>query len=158
MFRKKADGTYAFSTRFWVTSFIAAILIVFIGYNTQVARNRTEKLAQETTEYAQQTNDCLSQLITVLSARAKIAQENDDLSQEQRKAIFDLLGEALTPPPELRGVPPNDPRYVDWSTAITIKYYNIISKSQARQTVLAEDRKAHPIPDPNCGELAEAPK
>jgi hypothetical protein len=158
VFKRKDDGNYAFSTRFWVSTFIAAFFIIWIGYNTQMARERTEKLAQETTEYAQKTNDCLTQLITVLTARAKLTQDNDDLSIEQRRAIFDLIGEAVTPPAELASLPQSDPRYQAWAKQVTLKYYAILANSQSRQSALIEERRNHPIPDPNCGELAQAPK
>lgn len=156
MFKRKDDGTYAFSMRFWAYAIVATFFIIWIGWNTQQARNETERLARDTTEYAQATNDCLTQLINVLIERSKITEENDDLSQEQRKAIFDLIGEAVNPPPELRGLTQADPRYTDWTTSITVKYYNILAKSQARQDALVVDRDKHPIPNPNCGELTKA--
>lgn len=79
MFKRQDDGTYSFSGRFWVQALIMLLLICAIGFSTQRTANKTEELSRETIAYAEQTNDCLNQLLIALDSRIKFNLELDAL-------------------------------------------------------------------------------
>lgn len=90
MFHKRADGTYVFTRRFWVTAFIAGTLICLIGFSTQRTANRTDALSEETRAYANQTNECLVQVIDVLTTRVGY---NDEIAKldSRRQQVWENL-------------------------------------------------------------------
>lgn len=143
--------------RVWIYGVVAVFFICWIGVRTQVTANRVEQQAQITAQLAEETQRCFNELAMILQARAVLVQQNDDLSQEQRKAIADWLRELLNPPPEIKAIQisnPNynsDPRYVKWGLDMTQKYYDVIAKSQQQQDRNDVARASHPIPAPTCG-------
>jgi len=151
MFRRRKDGSFSYSERFWVQAIVLLLLIVVIGFNTQRTANRTERISQETIMFAQQTNECLGRVIQVLEQRSRINIENDDISQVERTAIFDLLTEAVNPPPEIAALSPADQRRQDWAEGLIIKYLNVYGAAEQRAAELAEQRRATAYPDPDCG-------
>lgn len=92
LYRKKVDGTYMLSTRFWVCAIIATVIICYIGWRTQDTADRVENQSMLT-------RDCLTQVITALTVARTITNQNDQLSEEQRTAYAVVL-EALVAPPE----------------------------------------------------------
>lgn len=97
MFTKKPDGTYRFSTRFWVVAVISATLISLIGLSTQRTADRTDALSAETRAYAEQTNGCLADVVDVINTRngynEAIYRLDDRRNQVdlQRQAIWEQL-------------------------------------------------------------------
>lgn len=85
MLHKRADGTYEFTRRFWVTVIIASVLICAIGYSTQRTANRTDALSAETRVYANQTNQCLADVVNVLTTRVGYNEKIDKLDERRRE-------------------------------------------------------------------------
>lgn len=90
VFTKKADGTYRYSTRFWVVAAIAATLITLIGFSTQRTADRTDALSKETRSYADQTNQCLADVVKVLTTRVGYNEALDGLDK-RRQAVWEQL-------------------------------------------------------------------
>jgi cytolysin (calcineurin-like family phosphatase) len=90
MFKKKADGTYAYSSRFWTYVVIATFFIVWIGVRTQQTADQVENQAAATAEFANETNACLVQVVNVLTTRVGY---NDDIAKldERRQAVWEQL-------------------------------------------------------------------
>lgn len=82
------DDERKLPTRVWVVLLLAGIFICWIGWNTQVARDRTEQIAQETLQYATQTNDCLTQMLRTLDERTEYNKQLDELV-DARSAVVD---------------------------------------------------------------------
>ncbi|WP_218894735.1 hypothetical protein [Mycolicibacterium vinylchloridicum] len=94
VFKKRADGTYRFSTRFWVYTSIATVIICWIGWRTQATANEVERQAKDTKEYSVQNNDCLKQVVEVLTTRVGYNDALDRLDT-RREAIWDSLVDNL---------------------------------------------------------------
>ncbi|AEL97758.1 hypothetical protein DANDELION_88 [Mycobacterium phage Dandelion] len=93
MFRRKSDGTYALSARFWTYAVIAALIIVWIGIRTQRTANLQEEQARNTTEFAAATNRCLNQVIDVLTTRVGY---NDQIAElDRRWSVLDARRQAI---------------------------------------------------------------
>lgn len=167
MYRTKSDGTYAFTTRFWVAAAILGIFIVWIGWNTQQARNETERIARETSEYAKATNKCLGDLLLILDERSRIAAENDRESQIQReqfgRVAFELnvwLNALVNPPADIAKLDPNHPDRQAWGLQLTERYnrtnadaLKVITESQKEQVRLDRERESHQLTNPECTNL-----
>lgn len=90
MLTKKSDGTYRYSTRFWVIVAISMMMFGFIGWKTQDTADRVEDQVNFTTAYGFQTNDCLNQLISVLTTRVGYNEEIAKLDA-RRQQIWEQL-------------------------------------------------------------------
>jgi hypothetical protein len=90
MLTKKTDGTYRYSTRFWVICAVSAMMFGFIGWRTQDTADRVEDQVNFTTAYGFQTNDCLNQLISVLTTRVGYNEEIAKLDA-RRQQIWEQL-------------------------------------------------------------------
>ena len=96
MFEKKADGTYRFSRRFWVYTTIATLIICWIGWRTQDTANRVENQVQTNTAFAAQTNDCLKQVVDVLTTRVGYNEEIAKLDKRRDTALETLIADLAT--------------------------------------------------------------
>ena len=159
MFKKKDDGTYRYSGRFWTYAIVASILIVFIGIKTQVAADRADEAntlartqASQAAAFARQTNDCLAQVIVTLTDRSRLNAENERLAGIERQAIFTLLNKLTTIPVDA----PQDRRI-----ALTNQYiseaFEVTGSATQERTQNALQRARNVYPDPTCG-LVEPPK
>lgn len=119
-------------------------MMVFISLQTQVAYN----LAKET---ATEVRDCQKQFNSALQARAQITTENDEISQNQRKIIFDWIHDLIRPPEPYFSMDPNDPRRQQWGIDRTINTEHNFQQSLNRQEELQSQREQHALPDPTCG-------
>lgn len=151
MFKKKDDGTYAFSARFWTYTAVATALIVWIGYNTQAARNETEQLSAQTLTYAKETRECFAQLIHTSVARAALNSKRDDLSEHQRLEFLNMFQALLDPPTDISGLEQSDPVRQKWAEDTALVYVRSIAADQKQVEQIKAELIAHPIPDPNCG-------
>ncbi|ACH62083.1 hypothetical protein MYRNA_75 [Mycobacterium phage Myrna] len=96
MFTKKEDGTYRFSTRFWVYTTIATLIICWIGWRTQDTANRVENQVTTNTAFATATNDCLQQVIDVLTTRVGYSDEIAKLEARRDGALDKLIADLAT--------------------------------------------------------------
>lgn len=141
MFKKHEDGTYSFSGRFWVQAIVLLLLICAIGVSTQRTANKTNDLSAETIAYAQQTNDCLQQLLGVLNDRKGYNLLVDDLNAKDRAARDKLFQDALTTnlaDPEAK-------------QAILNAYFKAINDLNRQRNDALDARNKNEFPDPTCG-------
>lgn len=101
MFKRHDDGTYSFSTRFWVYSTIATVIICWIGWRTQDTANKVEAQAAATALFANDTNNCLVDVVSVLTTRvgyndaiAALDQRRQEIDA-RRQQIWDKLVDDL---------------------------------------------------------------
>lgn len=147
MFKKKADGEYAFSARFWTYAAIATLIIAWIGWRTQATANKVEHQATLTSE-------CLSQVISSLDARTKINAENDNLSQAQREAFGEVLRALVAPPQPINGYDVTDPRRQEYVNKVVSDQFAVFQKTQAQQDQNEVDRTLHPYSPADCALLS----
>lgn len=121
---------------------VAAIIIVTL--QTQVAYNTAKDTAEEVQQCQREFNDALR-------ARARITAENDELSQAQRRIIFDWIHALLNPPPPINTLETNDPRRQQYGLELTADTERLFRMSLARQDQLQTERERNPLPDPTCG-------
>ena len=79
----------------------------------------------------------------------------------ERRALLLVPASAdaeLEPPADMAALDSDDPVRADWAAAVTRKYLAQIETAQAQQRVLAaraeelaNERAAHPYPEPTCG-------
>lgn len=93
MLSEKPDGTYRFSNRFWIYSIIATVIISWIGWRTQATANQVERQAASTSQFASDTNDCLADVVRVLTTRVGFNEEIDAL--DKRRQDLDLRRQAV---------------------------------------------------------------
>ena len=123
---------------------VGIVMIVFVSLQTQIAYNLAKVTAQEV-------QDCQREFNDALKSRARIASENDELSQEQRRIVFDWMHNLIFPPEPFAAMETNDPRRQDYGFKLTIRTTEQFQKSLDRQDELQTSRDAHPLPDPTCG-------
>jgi predicted PurR-regulated permease PerM len=133
----------------WLRAGIAVGIsaIVIVSMQSSIAYNLANATAQEV-------KDCQHEFNTVLRARAKLAEENDNWSQIQRKALGDWLRTIVSPPPDivaLQDANPNDPKARAWGIKVTLHYSQIIQDAQKQQDEVLAERATHPLPAPTCG-------
>jgi hypothetical protein len=90
MFTRKSDGTYRFSTRFWVYSVIATLVIAWIGWRTQMTANEVERQAATTSQFSEDTNKCLTDVVAVLTTRIGYNEVIESLDK-RRQDIWEQL-------------------------------------------------------------------
>lgn len=140
--------------RAWVVLFLAGVFVCWIGWNTQVARNETENQAQQTTDFAKQTNDCLSTVITVLKARVGYNEQIDTLDTRRRaldvrrQAVWEKLVSDLARANNSDGL--NIEALRSFMTENS-KVKSDQAQLAADQDKLTADRNSNAYPDPNCG-------
>lgn len=160
MFEKKDDGEWGYSRRFWIQAIILALLICGIGYSTQRTANRTEQLSRETIAYAQQTNDCLKQLLGALGG-SRAANKEIDALVDARSDVVDrraaLWQQFIVDLAQISTDLPQSERD-RLSTPIVAKFLADTAAVEADNARINKDRQAalarramNAFPDPNCG-------
>lgn len=146
MFRKKADGTCGFSVRFWVYTAVATVLICFIGIRTQVAADRAEdalaaskQQAAEATAFSVATNDCLKQVISVLTTRVGYNEALENLDK-RRQDVWEQLVADLAKGGNDDGL----------NLEALKRFQEANTRLKADQTKLAAERARNQYPSPNC--------
>lgn len=102
-------------------------------------------------ESALEQKACQKEFNTALRARAQITSENDELSQTQRRIVFDWIHDLIFPPEPFASMRTDDPARQDYGLKLTISTEHAFQASLDKQDVLQEQRDAHPLPDPTCG-------
>lgn len=100
--------------------------------------------------------NCTTEILRVNKIRQDAGDKTDDYSLTKTKAMNDWLREVIVfPPPDMlerRRNNPNDPVYIAWAIKMTTMYSTIIDQAQQQQEASIADRKAHPLPEPKCGQ------
>ena len=144
MFRKRADGTFVFTRRFWVTAIVGCTLICLIGLSTQRTANRTEALTQETRAYADQTNQCLADVVAVLTTRVGYNEQINALDL-RRQAVWETLVTDLSLGNGSAAI----------NAAALDKFFDANAVIKQDQAKLAQEREENQYPD--CpGQLVES--
>lgn len=123
---------------------VGIIVMLTTGFQSQYAYVTANQTAQDNKE-------CQKQFNSALKARVKITTDNDEVSQNQRKIIFDWIHNLIFPPPPYNTMDTNDPRRQNYGLAVTINTDHEFRKSLDKQEELQRQRDAHPLPDPTCG-------
>jgi len=161
VFKRKNDGTYAFSGRFWAYVVIATLIIGWIGYRTQETADHTEQLAWETQAYAAQTQDCLNQLQSILVKRASYSAQINNLQDQyndNRQRRDDAWSTFIIDLAQISTDQPQVERDRQAAPVIS-KFISDLKKLDDERARILDDRtKAlatqadSPIPDPHCGQ------
>lgn len=130
----------------WCHSGIAVgvATIVIISLQTQVAYNT----AKHTAENAR---SCQIEFAEALSARSQITTENDDISQEQRKIVFNWIHNLAFPPEPWASMEGGDPRREHYNMIRTAEAEKAFQASLDQQDELQKRRAESALPDPTCG-------
>jgi hypothetical protein len=123
---------------------IGVAAIVITSFQSQAAYG----IAQQT---AQDARNCQIEFTTALAERGKITSENDEISQAQRRIVFDWIHDLILPPPPYSTLDPNAPERQAYALARTQETERRFAASIARQDELQQQRAANPYPDPTCG-------
>lgn len=118
--------------------------IIIISLQTQTAYN----IAKDTAETAR---SCQIEFAEALSARAKITTENDDISQEQRKIVFNWIHNLAFPPEPWASMEVGDPRRGQYNMIRTAEAERDFQSSLKQQDYLLQKRAESMFPDPTCG-------
>lgn len=94
---------------------------------------------------------CQEEFNAALKARSRITSENDELSQTQRRIVFDWIHDLIFPPEPYASMTSDDPRRQDYGYTLTINTEHTFQASLDRQEELQKEREQHPYPDPTCG-------
>ena len=123
---------------------VGVVAIVITSFQSQSAYIT----AQET---AKDARACQIEFTAALAERGKIINENDALSQEQRKIVFNWIHDLIFLPPPYVTMDPNDPERQAFAILRTQDTERKFSELIKRQDDLIEERTRHPYPDPTCG-------
>lgn len=108
-------------------------------------------IGMQNTQLASEVRDCQREFNHALRARAQISAENDEVSQTQRRIVFDWIHNLIFPPPPFDVMSTDDPRRQDYGLTITIQTEKLFRTSLAKQDELQAERDRRPLPDPTCG-------
>lgn len=123
---------------------IGCVMIVFSSLQTQIAYN----IAKET---AQEVQDCQREFNSSLNYRAKINDEDQQLSQAQRLIVYNWIHDLIFPPEPYASMDLSDPRRQTYGITRTFETEHSFQASLNRQDVLQSERNKHPLPEPTCG-------
>ena len=123
---------------------VGCVAIFIVTVQTQVAYTTAKDTAQEV-------QDCQREFNDALKARAQITSENDEVSQDQRRIIFDWIHALIAPPPPYDTMETDDPRRQDYGITVTLATERDFEASLKRQDELQAERASNPLPDPTCG-------
>lgn len=146
MYKKKADGTYAYSGRFWTYVVIATILIAWIGWRTQATADRVEVQAKETAAFAASTNDCLNQVVSTLKERVGYNDRIGELRDRRVNSIARLIA-------DLARIDTDQPQVQRDAQAAPIlaTYFNTVNEIDMELQKVQSSRDLTAYPDPSCG-------
>jgi hypothetical protein len=99
----------------------------------------------------QQNADCVREFNQVLRERAAVTTENDRLSIEQRKLIYDWIHNLIFPPPHIAELPGSHPVREKWAIGLTLETDKKFAESIQQQRENDARRAANPLPPPTCG-------
>jgi hypothetical protein len=135
------EGGINLPARGWVVLAIAAIFICWIGYNTNAAREETERQALATTQFSNKTNDCLTQVLVVLRDRSQYTLDSERIASQERKALQDLFLDAMSTPLDDTVA----------KQALLKRYFDTVNPLIRERMDIASKRADNPYPDPTCG-------
>lgn len=133
---------------------MAGVFVCWIGWNTQMARNETERQAQQTTDFARQTNECLSQVIGTLTTRVGYNEQLDAINQRRvaldikRQAVWEKLVADLAQANNSNGL---NMEALKSFMAANAEVKEGQAKLAADEAKVTADRNANAYPEPNCG-------
>ena len=123
---------------------VGVVAIVITSFQSQFAYITAQQTAKDA-------RACQIEFTAALAERGKISNENDNLSQEQRKIVFDWIHDLTFPPPPYSAMDPNDPERHTYSILRTQDTERKFAELIKRQDALVEERAKRPYPDPTCG-------
>lgn len=123
---------------------IGIAVIAFVSLQTQAAYSLAKNTALESAS-------CQKEFYKALGNRARITGENDEISQNQRKIIYEWIHDLIFPPPPYNTMDPNDPLRQQYGLNLTINTDRAFHESLNRQDQLQNERDSHPLPEPTCG-------
>lgn len=147
MLTRRDDGTYRLSNRFWAMLVFVIVFNSWIMWNTQQARNETERQAQYTTQFAAETQACLNSLIVVLNERVSYNDNISELDLQRQKVWEDLVTQLATISPNLQVVERGQR-----AQEVLDRFFEANSKIKAAQAANAEERAKRQYPEPDCGQ------
>lgn len=100
----------------------------------------------------QQNANCVREFQQVLRDRSTITSDNDRISQDQRKLVYEWIHNLVFPPPDIAKLDGNDPVREKWAINLTLETDKQFRDSLEQQQDNDDYRAAHPLPPPQCGE------
>ncbi len=119
--------------KMWAGWVVVTLAVAFVGVKTQ------------------QTWDCQSQFAAVLKTRSELSAQDNKLDGIERDALQTLVSQALSPPPDIAPLPPDDPKRQAWGREITLDYFNTVQDARNQRDANQKEREQHPLPEPSCG-------
>jgi len=123
---------------------VGVIVIIITSIQSQQAFNTAKKTAEDARR-------CQIEFNHALQSRTHITSENDEISQEQRRIIYDWIHDLIFPPKPWSELDPNDPQRVAYGIMRTQRTDEVFKRSIERQDELQRQRDANPLPSPTCG-------
>jgi len=123
---------------------LAISAIIVVSLQSSQAYNTAKRTALEVQE-------CQRELFAAITARARIAAENDEQSQAQRLIVYNWFHDLIMPPDPYASMDTDDPRRQKYGLALTVATEREFQRSLNRQDELQRQRDAHKLPDPSCG-------
>jgi hypothetical protein len=146
--------------RSWIVMGFSLLVILFIGFKTQVtadlAENTSRELKQQVADYqtfSKQTQECLNEITNVYKQRSDLTVANEELSGIERRALADLLIQGSQVPNDL----PDAERARQWESLLK-KYADTVRPIQDQRTENIQEKKDNPVPDPTCNGMVKPPK
>ena len=99
----------------------------------------------------QQNADCVREFNQVLRERSSVTSENDQLSMQQRRLIYDWIHNLVFPPPDIAKLDGTDPAREKWAVDLTLETDKQFRASLEQQRENDAHRAANPLPPPTCG-------
>jgi len=96
-----------------------------------------------------QVAECQKQFNVAIVGSRHVAEQNDDLSVEQRLIVFNWLHDIVFPPLPYANMSVDDERRQQWGLSRTITADREFKSSIDRQSKVIDSRP--PLPDPTCG-------
>lgn len=95
-------------------------------------------------------NECVVEFNRTLTVRSNITAQDQQISLEQRKEIYELIHDVVFPPPGIASLDPSDPIRQQFVVQAFIDTDRLLVKSFAQQADNEAERERNPLPTPSC--------
>lgn len=95
-------------------------------------------------------SQCVTEFNHVLGVRSAINDQDQAVSLEERKLIYDWIHTLVYPPPDIARMDPSDSRRQQWALNLTVQTDQQFAKSLQQQADNERARDENPLPNSTC--------
>lgn len=95
-------------------------------------------------------SECITEFNRVLHVRSGINDQDQAVSLDERKLIYNWIHTLIYPPTDIAKLDPLDPKRQQWALQLTVNTDDAFAKSLQQQADNERARAENPLPNPTC--------